>query len=254
MRRIRLTVAYDGTDYVGWQRQPAGVSIQGLIEESLARIEGGPVTVTGAGRTDAGVHAIAQVASLTLEHALACDALVRAMNATLPEAVRVIDATEAEESFHARYSACSKTYRYRFDIGPVADPFERRYSWHLPYDLDLNRMRAAAADLLGPGHDFAAFQAAGSTAPSLGPQVFETLVGPEADGRDCGILTFEITASGFLRHMVRIIVGTLVEVGQRRRGPDAIRAALQACDRAAAGPTAPPRGLFLVKVDYRRSP
>jgi len=249
VRNIKLTIAYDGTDYVGWQRQPAGVSIQGLIEESISRIEGRQVSVMAAGRTDAGVHALAQVAAFSIEHPIACDALQRALNATLPEAIRVLGVEQADAAFHARYSARSKTYEYRFDTATVANPFLRRYTWHMPHALDIDAMRAAAEDLIGP-HDFAAFQAAGSDASSKGPVVLDTRFRGDVTPGPGSILPFEITASGFLRHMVRIIVGTLVEIGQGRRDRHAIRRALEARDRAAAGPTAPPHGLFLVRVDY----
>jgi tRNA pseudouridine38-40 synthase len=249
VRTIKLTIAYDGTDYVGWQRQSAGLSIQGLLEDALRRLENQQVDVIGAGRTDAGVHALAQVASLRLAHPIACDALVRALNAALPADIRVTHAVEADAEFHARYAARWKTYQYRLDMRPVPDLFERRYAWHVPHRLDVEAMREAAAPLIGQ-HDFAAFQAAGSSAASRGPNIYEIDLRPSADNGEPSLMTLEITASGFLRHMVRIIVGTLVEVGQQRRRADAVGTALAWRDRAAAGPTAPPHGLFLIRVGY----
>ena len=161
MPSFRITVAYDGTDFVGWQRQANGVSIQGLIEDALADIDGRPVAVAGAGRTDSGVHALAQVAGFTLERPMPPDVLVRAINAHLPDAIRVTAAAEVPASFHPRFAAHSKTYRYRILNSDVASPFERRYAWHVPGSLDLEAMGAAARMLEGE-HDFAAFQAAGS--------------------------------------------------------------------------------------------
>ena len=161
MRVIKLTLAYDGTAYVGWQRQPNGRSVQALVEDALAPIEGGPVTVAGAGRTDAGVHALGQVASVELAATLEPATLARALNATLPADVRVLEAAEAPPGFHARFSAAGKTYRYQIRQARVVSPFEHRYVWHHPRALDVAAM-ARAADALVGRHDFAAFQAAGS--------------------------------------------------------------------------------------------
>ena len=161
-RTLRLTLAYDGTPLVGWQRQADGASIQGLVEEALTRIEGAPVTVAGAGRTDAGVHARGQVASVRMTAAIPAAALARALNATLPPEIRVVAVDEAAAAFHARYSAASKTYRYQIVNGPVASPFEWRYAWHLCERLDVDRMAAGAAPFEGE-HDFAAFRGTGSS-------------------------------------------------------------------------------------------
>jgi tRNA pseudouridine38-40 synthase len=262
VRTLKLTLAYDGTAYVGWQRQAAGTSIQGLLEAAIARIEGDAVTVTGAGRTDAGVHALGQVASVTVPSAsssIACDAYVRALNASLPEDVRVRAVEEAGDGFHARFSARAKTYRYRLTRGGVASPFESRYAWHVTHPLDVSAMRAALEACRGE-HDFAAFQSTGTPvrdtvrtmlaariteAPAPTLQVVE---------QSAPLLILELTGTGFLRHMVRAIAGTLVEIGRGRWPPSEMAAILASRDRARAGPTAPPQGLFLVSVDYPASP
>jgi len=269
MPSFKITLAYDGTDYVGWQLQANGVSIQGLLEDALRALDQRDVRVTGAGRTDAGVHALGQVASFTIQRALTADAVVRAVNARLPGAVRVLSAEEVGETFHPRSGATTKTYRYRIWNGEVASPFERRYAWHLAGALDVEAMQAAAR-LVEGRHDFAAFQAAGSEVKTT---VREILVSRIADCGlripDCGfpaassiinssairnphsaLLEYEITGTGFLRHMVRALVGTLVEVGRGRRPVEWITDVLASRDRTTAGPTAPPEGLFLVRVEY----
>ena len=161
MRTFKIILAYDGTNYVGWQRQANGVSIQALLEDALRALDGCDVTVTGAGRTDAGVHALGQVAAFTIARELSTDGLIRAINAHLPQAVRVLSAEEAPAGFHPRFGARQKTYRYRMWNGDVMSPFERAYAWHVPGPLDVEAM-AAAARLLEGRHDFAAFQATGS--------------------------------------------------------------------------------------------
>ena len=261
MPSFRITVAYDGTDFVGWQRQANGVSIQGLIEDALEKIDGRAVAVAGAGRTDSGVHALAQVAGFTLERPMPADVLVRALNAHLPDAIRVTAADEVPPSFHPRFAARSKTYRYRMLNSDVANPFERRYAWHVPGPLDLEAMGAAARILDGQ-HDFAAFQAAGSDVVTTVRDVMTSRIAECGLRIDWGLaptairtpqsamLCYEITGTGFLRHMVRTIVGTLVEIGRGRRPADSIAQLLVVGDRALAGPTAPAAGLFLVGVDY----
>ena len=255
MRTIKLTVCYDGTDYVGWQRQARGRSIQGELERALAEIEGRPVAVAGAGRTDAGVHALGQVASMQLAHGIETAVLVRAINAKLPSDIRLLAAETVAADFHARYAARGKTYRYNLTLGPVESPFTRRYAWHVREPLDLGAMREAAARLPGR-RDFAAFQAVGTEVASTVRTVHSVAIAaadagwPAREGVALPALTIEVAGDGFLRHMVRIIVGTIVEAGAGRVDPAAVTAIAASRARERAGPTAPPRGLFLVAVDY----
>lgn len=265
-RTLKITLAYDGSRFVGWQRQARGTSIQGLLEEALAPLNGGdPVRVAGAGRTDAGVHALGQVASCRLRSTLAGPQLVRALNARLPEDVRVRAVEEAPPEFHARFSARRKTYAYHLLHAPVADPLARAWMWLVSQRLDVGAMRAALATLEGT-HDFKAFQAAGSRVAetvrtlesatlTVGPWPGLPLaVAPGADRPDgdrvAAVLQFAFTGDGFLRHMVRNLVGTVVEVGLGRRPPEDFHGILQARDRRRAGPTAPAQGLVLLEVDY----
>lgn len=266
-RTLKLTVSYDGTRYVGWQRQADGTSIQGLLEEALARFEGGPVTVHGAGRTDAGVHAIGQVASVVLSCTHALSSLQRGLNAMLPPDVRVTAMDEASPEFHARFSARSKTYGYVIRNAALAGPFERLYVWHVPEPLDVPAMQQAAGELVGT-HDFAAFGSAGSKTKTttrtiarseiyvtddVGRALSGSLGGPDRvrpTSGEAGLLVYEVSGTGFLRHMVRAIVGTLVEIGRGRYRADTIRSLLAGGSRAEAGATAPPQGLFLLRVDY----
>jgi tRNA pseudouridine38-40 synthase len=244
MRTLKITLAYDGTRLVGWQRQAEGDSVQGLLEDALTRFEGAPVTVHGAGRTDAGVHALGQVASVQLTCGHDAATLTRALNAQLPQDVRVLAVEDVSPGFHARFNARSKTYRYQIRHGTIADPFERAYVWHMPEQLRVDAMQAGAAALVGT-HDFAAFRSIGSpTRDSVRTVTQSTLT--DADGR----MVFEISGDGFLRHMVRAIVGTLVEIGRGFREPESIAALVRGSARGDAGPTAPPQGLFLVRVDY----
>lgn len=244
MRTLKLTLAYDGTRFVGWQRQGAGESIQGLLEDALARFEGAPVTVHGAGRTDAGVHALGQVASARVTFAHSPATLVRALNAHLPPEIRVLAVADAGDDFHARFRARSKAYRYVVRNAPVVSPFEREYVWHLPEPLALDAMQSAAAMLVGT-HDFAAFRSVGAEVATT----VRTMTRSEWRNED-GLLTYEIEGDGFLRHMVRAIVGTLVEIGRGWRSPEQMRSLLQGGQRGDAGATAPPHGLFLLRVDY----
>jgi len=269
-RTLKLTISYDGTRFVGWQRQARvearGESIQGLIEEALARFEGGPVTVHGAGRTDAGVHALGQVASVQLTGGHATSELLRGLNASLPPDIRIIGVDEVAADFHARFSARSKTYRYLIRNASIVSPFERPYVWHVPEPLDVAAMRAAACALVGT-HDFAAFRSTGTETKDTTRTITESQVALTTDvGRalsgspggpdrvrptnDHILLVYNVTGNGFLRHMVRAIVGTLVEIGRGRRPGTSLPALLAPASRAEAGATAPPHGLFLVGVDY----
>lgn len=245
MRTIKLTIAYDGTGYVGWQRQASGESIQGLLEGALSRIDGRAVTVHGAGRTDAGVHATGQVASARVERAHDEATLLRALNANLPSAVRVFDVRAMPDDFHARFSATGKTYEYRIWNGDAVPPVLRLYTWHVPQPLDAALMQRAA-DAIPGEHDFGAFQGAGSTTHTSVRRVTSARWLTAADGS----LVFEIDGEGFLRYMVRSLVGTLVEIGHRRRHPAHLASLLARPDRAGVGRTAPACGLFLVRVRY----
>lgn len=258
MRTFKLTVSYDGSDFSGFQRQANARSVQAELEAALADIEGKLVTVAGAGRTDAGVHALGQVASFKLSSTISERDLLRALNAKLPGDVRVLSAEVAAPGFNARFSARSKMYRYRISNTRIMSPFQRRFAWHISRKLDLAAMVEAARELLGE-HDFSCFQAKGRPSPRRGkPERISTgsrtmtrshwTEEPLAGGGR--LLTYEIAGSGFMKYMVRTVVGTLVEVGDGRRTPSSVRDLLDSGNRAAAGPTAPPSGLYLVRVDY----
>ena len=247
MRNLKLILQYDGTNYVGWQRQGSGPSIQGQLEDALAPMAGGPVTVHGAGRTDAGVHALGQVATVSFEGTLDPLTLARALNAVLPVDVRVLSVEEIAPDFHARFSAIGKAYEYRIVNAPFVSPFLSRYIWHIGQPLDLEAMRQASRHLVGV-HDFAAFQGAGSVVRSSKRDI-RRLEWTDGGGYDLP-LVMHIEADGFLRHMVRNIVGTLVDVGVGRWPASQMETILASRDHAQAGSTAPPTGLFLVRVDY----
>ena len=247
-RTLKLTLQYDGTDYVGWQRQAEGVSIQGLLEDALRPIEGSPVTVHGAGRTDAGVHAIGQVASVTLTATLDPSTLARALNAVLPVDVRVVEVEEVPAAFHARFNATGKTYHYQIVNAPFVSPFVRRYVWHVIPTLDKDAMRRASAVLVGM-HDFAAFRSIGTEVASTERTIRRLEWREQPDG----LFVMEVEGDGFLRHMVRTIAGTLVEIGWGRWPASEMQAILDSRDRSRAGTTAPPQGLFLMSVMYRHA-
>lgn len=247
MRNLKLTICYEGTDFAGWQVQPGQRTIQSEIEAALAAVEGSPVKIHGSGRTDAGVHALGQVASLELENPIPLKNLQKALNCRLPPAIRILAIEEVAPDFHARYSAVAKTYEYRWWREEVCPPFERRCVWHHPYPLDEEAM-IRAAPLFEGEQDFR------SMATNNGADLLTTVrtiyssqlerIGPR--------LIYRVRGSGFLYNMVRNIVGTLLEVGRGNLSPDAVADVLAARNRSAAGPTAPAVGLFLVQVEYPR--
>jgi tRNA pseudouridine38-40 synthase len=244
MRWLKLTIAYDGTNYAGWQIQPTEPTVQAAIETAWHEITREQTRVMSAGRTDAGVHALGQVVSLATESPLSTTDLHRGLNAVLPEDVAIVALEEASENFHATYDAKRKTYRYQIHNGRTPDVFNRRFVWHYPQPLDAEKMHAAAQALVGK-HDFASFESAGSERPDSIRTLFAVDVNRKSDR-----ITIEVTGDGFLYNMVRAIVGTLVEVGKGARNVTWPAEVLAACDRRVAGQTAPPHGLFLVRVEY----
>lgn len=251
MRNIKLTIAYDGTDYGGWQRQKNALTIQGEIERRLQIITNSSVSLYGAGRTDAGVHAKAMVANFHTEKTISCSLLLRGLNGLLPRAIRILDACEAVQDFHARFSAKCKTYSYSLFTGPIQLPLHCLYSVHFPHLPHQERIQSCLEKIRG-AHDFASFEASGSRdlkAPSARGAIRTmheatfTLIAPET-------FQFQFTADGFLRHMVRNLVGTLLEVGKGRRSVLEFEQILLARKRSTAGPTAPAHGLVLEKIFY----
>jgi tRNA pseudouridine38-40 synthase len=244
VRTLKLTLAYDGTAFAGWQMQAGQRTVQGVLEEALASFATDRIVAHAAGRTDAGVHAAGQVVSFALEHAISCDALLRALNVRLPPDVRVLQAEDAAPGFHARFHARRKTYHYCINNAAVALPQTRHFAWHVRQALDVHAMSAAAAIIIGE-HDFAAFQATGGDVITSRREIFTS----EFCG-DPPHLTYQVTGNGFLRHMVRNLVGTLVDIGRGRYEVDHMRHVLQSRDRSRASATAPPHGLTLFSVDY----
>jgi tRNA pseudouridine38-40 synthase len=247
MRQIRITVSYDGTDFHGWQVQPGLPTIQGALEEVLATIEGSPVTVHGSGRTDAGVHALAQVAAFLLQNPIPVENLHRAMNRLLPRSIRILHAEEVAAEFHPRFDARAKTYQYRLWREEICPPFDRFYVCHHPYPVNEEAM-IAAAPLFEGEHDFTAFASADETDEG-GRSKVRTIYSSSA-WRDGSKFVYQVRGSGFLKHMVRNIVGVLLEVGKGNLTSSDIRARLEPFSEIAPGPSAPARGLFLMNVEY----
>jgi tRNA pseudouridine38-40 synthase len=243
---FRLTLEYDGANFDGWQIQVAGSrTIQGCLEDAVERVCGQRVRVEGSGRTDAGVHALGQVASLRVESRLDAPSLQRALNGVLPADVAVVGAEAAADDFHARHDARAKLYHYRIWNGATRSPLRAARSHWVAPALDLIAMRVAALDFCGR-RDFASLQAAGSGIE----QTVRTLHRLELLGESRGEIEIRVEGDGFLRHMVRNLAGTLIEVGLGRRAADSIPELLERCDRRLAGPTAPAQGLTLVWVSY----
>jgi tRNA pseudouridine38-40 synthase len=244
MRNVKITIQYDGTDYHGWQIQAGGRTIQGEITRALSLLDRRQVTVHGAGRTDAGVHAEGQVASFFMEREIAGLELRDAINGNLDRDIRVFDVEFVEDSFNARFSAKRKTYRYRIWNAEVLSPFLRRYVYHHREPLDLEAMRRAAS-LLPGRHDFSAFTVTQSEATD------HTRTIERLDlSREDSIISITAVADGFLRYMMRTIAGTLIEIGRGGREPEEMASILEGRDRQRAGPTASAAGLTLVRVDY----
>ncbi len=255
VRNLRLTLSYDGAEFAGWQVQPGRTTVQGALASAIGRLSGENVLPQGSGRTDAGVHALAQVASLTTASAIPTENWMRALNDILPPSIRVLEVAEAAPEFHARKSARAKTYRYRIHRGAVCPPFLARYVWHYPYPLEESAMVAAAGVVVGE-HDFTSFAA-------VDPERVERMTACEnvhttnirtifssrwtREGEE---LIYTIRGSGFLHHMVRNLVGTFLLVGKRTVSLEDLRRILDARKRTAAGPTEPASGLYLVEVEY----
>jgi len=270
VRNLRLILSYDGADFAGWQVQPGRSTVQGELASAIGRLSGENVLPQGSGRTDAGVHALAQVASFATASTIPVENWRRALNDILPASIRVLEVIEAAPEFHARKSARAKTYRYRIYRGAICPPFLARYVWHYPYPLEESAMIAAAGVVVGE-HDFTSFAA-------VDPERVERMAAEENVGvgksatthlqttnlqmtnvrtifssnwtREGAELIYTVRGSGFLHHMVRNLVGTFVLVGKGTLSREEFRRILDARDRTAAGPTAPASGLYLVEVEY----
>ncbi|MFH1489986.1 MAG: tRNA pseudouridine(38-40) synthase TruA [Pseudomonadota bacterium] len=245
-KNIKLILAYDGSRYHGWQRQKNDMTLQAVLEDKIGMMTGEPVTLLGSGRTDAGVHALHQVCNFFTRTGLDLEALRRGLNALLPADIFIKQAEVAPPDFHARYSAKGKAYEYRILNRPEPDIFLRRHVWHIPASLDYDLMRACLSLLTGR-HDFSAFRSSGSANinPVRDMKRADFLLSPEP-----GHFSLIFEADGFLRHMVRNIVGTLYDVGRGRTGQEEFLDIFRSGDRTRAGVKAPPQGLFLTKVFY----
>lgn len=248
MRRLRFQIAYDGTDFHGWQVQPGLPTIQGILEEVIGAIEGKPVHVIASGRTDAGVHALAQVAAVSIENPIPADNFRRAVNRLLPRSIRISHVAEARPDFHPRFDALRKTYEYRIFREEVCSPFEWRYVYYHPYPLDESAMIEAAPLFIGE-HDFTAFAAADDTDMLRGSKV-RTIFQSNLDRKERA-LVYSVVGSGFLKHMVRNMVGVLLELGKGNLSRSDVLRRLAPCSGMRPGPTAPATGLFLVCVEYQ---
>lgn len=243
-RNIKLTLSYDGTRYHGFQRQNNALAVQNILEEKLALVFGDTIELAASGRTDAGVHAIGQVVNFFTDGTIPVDRIQRAVNSLLPEDIVILDAAEAARDFSARHSAKSKVYIYKIQQGEVQDPFLRYYSWHIRRELNVLAMQEALNYILGE-HDFSSFQATGSVAMDPVRTIYKT-----SCDREGNLLQVTFWGNGFLYHMVRNLIGTLVNVGLGKMTPKRFLEVLLACDRQQAGATAPARGLYLSHVYY----
>ena len=250
IRNLKLTLAYDGTDFSGWQLQPSAATVQGTLASAIGRLTGENVLPQGSGRTDAGVHALAQVATFATASSVPTENFLKALNDLLPASIRILEVAEVPGEFHARKSAKAKTYRYRIFRAAICSPFLARYVWHFPYPLAEDAMAEAAGQVAGE-HDFTSFAAVD---PERGKEngeasnvrtIFSSAIGREGDE-----LVYTVRGSGFLHHMVRNLVGTFILVGKGTLEPRDMTRILSARDRSAAAATAPASGLVLVNVEY----
>ena len=248
MRHLKLTIAYDGTEYVGWQMQINGISVQQRLEEGWQSVTGEKIRITASGRTDSGVHALGQVCSLATESELPASQLVRALNAETPFDISVLTVEEAAAGFHAIRDAIQKTYRYHIQYGRILDPLRIRTCWFVPGELDIEGMRQAARYLVGE-HDFASFESAGAERSTTVRDVMQLKIEDESIHGFPG-MQISITANGFLYNMVRNIVGTLIPVGKKRNESQWVEWVRDQRDRQCAGQAAPAHGLFLDHVVY----
>jgi tRNA pseudouridine38-40 synthase len=256
MRNLKLTLSYDGSEFSGWQVQPDRTTVQGTLASAIGRVTGENVLPQGSGRTDAGVHALAQIVTFVTESIVPTANFVKALNDLLPASVRVLRAEEVEAGFHARHSAKAKTYRYRIYRGAICPPFLARYVWHFPYPLDERAMYEAAALVVGE-QDFTSFAAVDperglegeivSNVREIFSSAWERGKNKDEDEEE---LIYTVRGSGFLHHMVRNLVGTFILVGKGTLQPQEIARILEARNRSAAGATAPASGLYLVDVEY----
>lgn len=243
MRNLKLTIQYDGTRYCGWQKQPNSSGIQGTIEYAIYEITKEKVNITGSGRTDAGVHALGQVANFKTSSSIPANRIPDALNAKLPKDISIIDCQEVSEDFHSRYSATGKIYRYLIYNKPYRSPLYKDISYHVRYDLDIQKMRSEAKSLLGT-HEFKGFMSSGSSVKDTVRTIHDITIKESGD-----LIVLEVEGNGFLYNMVRIIVGTLVDIG-RGRIDKPLEEIIASQDRGEAGHTAPAHGLFLKKVHY----
>ena len=243
-KRILLVVSYDGTDYHGWQMQENEDTIEGKLNEALTKLTGTPIEVIGASRTDAGVHGMCNLAVFDSEMNIEPEKYATALNSMLPDDIVVRRSLAVKENFHPRKIKTKKTYRYRIDNSQFPDPLKRRYCWHVSYILDIDLMRQGAKYMLG-SHDFSSFCASGSTAVSHVRSIDSIEIGKIENE-----IYIDVTGGGFLYNMVRIIAGTLMDVGRGKIEPEQIKDIIEAKDRTKAGPTAPPEGLTLLNIDW----
>ena len=245
MRRVKLIVAYDGTDYCGWQIQPNGITVEEVLNRALSRLTGEEIRVIGASRTDAGVHARGNIAALDTASTIPAERFAYAVNPLLPEDIVVVKSEEVPQDWHPRYQNSVKTYEYRILNREMPDPLKRKYTWHVSFPLDIDKMREAAEHLKGQ-HDFRSFCSVHTAVKSTVRTIYTLDIVKSGDE-----IIIRISGNGFLYNMVRIIAGTLAEVGRGFRTPEDVRDLLTAKEREQAGATAPPQGLTLIRIEYR---